>query len=86
MTAYESLLKSMFKGVGIDQHPQYAVVVDSPEHGTGVYSWHISKEQALHNARIICGVVTPVHYKDGNLVTPSLAMAYMERRYGGTHA
>ena len=74
----------MFKGVGIDMHPNYAIVTNSPEHGTGIYSWHISKAEALHNARIVKGIVVPVRYKDGELITPPLAEVYVMKRIGGT--
>lgn len=79
------MASQMFRGVGIDRYPGYAIVVHSKEYGSGVYSWHISKEEALHNSRIIKGIVVPVRYKaDGELITPPLATAYMLKRIGGT--
>lgn len=67
----------LFKSLSIADHPDYAVVTNSTQYGVGVYSWHISKEEALHNARIVQGVVVPVDYMNGELITPPLAKAFL---------
>jgi len=67
----------LFKGVSIADHPEYAVVTNSTQYGVGVYSWHISQGEALHNSRIVKGTTVPVDYINGELIIPPLAKAYL---------
>ena len=70
-------MKNIVQSVGIDRYPEYAVITNN-EHGVGVFSWHLSKEDAVHNAKAVRGVVVPVDYSDGELIVPSLAKAYLK--------
>jgi hypothetical protein len=69
-------LKDVFThgSLSVTDEPEYAVVTSSDEHGYGVFSWHIIKQQAIHNAQVTDGIVVPVDYVNGELIIPPLAV------------
>lgn len=67
--------KKPLPSVSIVSKPEFCCIVANPKLGFGVYSWHMTKEEADFNSNLLGGVTMPVDYIDGNLITPPLAQA-----------
>jgi len=69
----------IYASVAIPSHPEFAVVTANDTCGYGVFSWHVEKEHAIHNAKVLGGRWIPVDYINGNLIIPPLAVTVTKK-------
>jgi len=72
------------RSVAIDNpNLTYACVTSNDEYGYGVYSWHVNRKDALHNANITKGVVVKVQFdSDGCVILPKEATIAVNKFLG----
>lgn len=51
----------------VEDRPQFVVLVDDHP---GVYSVHVTRYDAVHNARIVNGVVGPIDWVGNEMILP----------------
>lgn len=61
----------------LKDRPQFAVVVNNPQWGWGIFSMHITHYDAKHNSKIVDGQVLPIDWVKEEYILPPLAFKYL---------